>query len=82
MTEKKPMSKQDFVRYILGNPIDEILENQEVVFVGDDEKARSKSLATFTSLRGIIQRGGQIFTPDDNTVLISLMKACVSQKQE
>jgi hypothetical protein len=82
MTEKKPMNKQDFIRYILSTPIDEITENPDVVFTGDTEKARAMSQTRFTQIRGIMQRCNQILVGDDNEALVATLKTCIALKQE
>jgi hypothetical protein len=80
MTEKKPQSKQEFIRYILSTPLDEIIDNADMVFVGDDEKARAKSISMFSRLRGVWQKGAQVLSGDDNDALITAMKVYISQK--
>jgi len=82
MTQDKPMSNQDFIRYIIVTPIEEIVESPSVEFTGSDEKTRAKSLTNFICLRGMFQRGAQIFSADDNSVIVSYMKSCIHQKQE
>jgi hypothetical protein len=82
MADKKPMNKQDFIRYILSTQIEEIVENPDVVFTGEDEKARAKSLTRFTAVRGIMQRCNQLLAGDDNEALVATLKTCLSLKQE
>lgn len=81
MTEKKQQSKQDFIRYILVTPIEEIIENPDLVFTGESEKDRAKSISMFSRFRGIFQRGAQIFSGDDNDALVTVMKQYVTQQK-
>jgi hypothetical protein len=79
MTEKK-QSKNDFIRYILVTPIDEIIEGDTTEFIGETETIRASSIAGFTRIRGIIQKGNQIFTGDDNDALVKILKQYIKQK--
>jgi len=79
MTEKK-QSKNDFIRYILVTPIDEIIEGDTTEFIGETENIRAASIAGFTRIRGIIQKGNQIFTGDDNDALVKILKQYIKQK--
>jgi hypothetical protein len=81
MSEKKS-SKQEFVRTLLTTPIDELFENQDVTFAGETEKDRAVNVARFTRVRGIIQRGANIFSGDDTDVLIYTLKTYVLQKPQ
>ena len=79
MSEKK-QSKNDFIRYILVTPLDDIIEGDTTEFAGDTEKERAASIAGFTRIRGIIQKGSQIFTGDDNDALLMILKKYIRQK--
>lgn len=79
MAEKK-QSKNDFIRYILVTPIDEIIEGDTTEFVGETEQARLASIAGFTRIRGIIQKGSQMFTGDDNDALVKILKQYIRQR--
>lgn len=79
MVEKK-QSKNDFIRFILVTPIDEIIEGDTTEFIGETERERSTSIAGFTRIRGIIQKGNQIFTGDDNDALVKILKQYIMPK--
>lgn len=82
----KPEKKIDIIEYILSTPIEDILAGTEVTFAGETELERMTSMSKFTTLRGIAQKyarsvvGASGLTPDENSTIIKIMKACVVQK--
>ena len=79
MTEKK-QTKIEFIRYIIITPLDEIIEGDVAEFVGETEKERQASISLFTRIRGIIQKGNQLFTGDDNDALVKVLKLYVKAR--
>jgi ABC-type transport system involved in Fe-S cluster assembly fused permease/ATPase subunit len=77
---KQEKQKPDIARTLLVTPVDEILDDDELMLVGATEKERQVNLVRFTRLRNIAHRYAQTLTADDNETIIAFLKTTVVQK--
>lgn len=73
--EKKP-TMADYIRYIIGTPIDKIIEELDPHYkwVGETEADRARAMTRFVRLRGIMQKAQQAISGDDVDLLIKLLR--------
>jgi hypothetical protein len=76
----KTTDKVDNIRYLVNTPIDELIADGSLVFIGESEQERMVSVVQFTRVRNLMQKYAQTLTADDTDALLTSMKTYLVKK--
>ena len=68
--------------YLINAPIDKLIADENVTFVGETERDRLKTAGRFTRLRNVILKGVQIYTKDEIALLYDILTGYIVEKKE
>ena len=70
--------------YLINAPIDKLIADENVTFVGETERDRLKTAGRFTRLRNVILKGMQIqiYTKDEIALLYDILTGYIVEKKE